>query len=61
MDFNETLKYLQEMLTPQEQQYIQANPNKKAELIAKKNRSLAAPTFAADGLYLTQVGYPEHF
>jgi len=31
------------------------------ELIAKKDRSLAAPTFAADGLYLTQVGYPEHF
>ena len=31
------------------------------ELLSKKDRSLAAPTFAADGLYLTQVGYPDHF
>jgi tRNA pseudouridine38-40 synthase len=32
-----------------------------AEILARKDRSLAAPTFAADGLYLTQVGYPAHF
>jgi tRNA pseudouridine38-40 synthase len=31
------------------------------ELLKKKNRSLAAPTFSADGLYLCQVAYPNHF
>ena len=31
------------------------------ELLMKKDRSLAAPTFSADGLYLAQVAYPSHF
>ena len=31
------------------------------ELLSKKDRALAAPTFSADGLYLSQVGYPAHF
>jgi tRNA pseudouridine38-40 synthase len=31
------------------------------EVLEKKDRSFAAPTFSADGLYLAQVGYPEHF
>jgi tRNA pseudouridine38-40 synthase len=31
------------------------------EILEKKNRSLAAPTFSADGLYLAQVSYPQHF
>ena len=29
-----------------------------AELLAARNRTLAAPTFAAGGLYLTEVEYP---
>lgn len=36
MDFLQTLEYLSETLTPQEQQYLDANPNKKSEIIAKK-------------------------
>jgi len=28
------------------------------ELLAARNRSLAAPTYAPDGLYLTSVAYP---
>ncbi len=32
-----------------------------SELLLKKDRSLAAPTFSADGLYLAQVGYPDQF
>lgn len=36
MDFNKTVEKLAEMLTPQEQQYLAKNPNKKQELIAKK-------------------------
>ncbi|MEI7530689.1 MAG: tRNA pseudouridine(38-40) synthase TruA [Betaproteobacteria bacterium] len=31
------------------------------ELLEKKNRAFAAPTFSPDGLYLTRVGYPNHF
>ncbi|SEP89090.1 tRNA pseudouridine(38-40) synthase TruA [Basfia succiniciproducens] len=30
-------------------------------LLAQKNRKLAAPTAKAEGLYLVQVTYPEHF
>jgi tRNA pseudouridine38-40 synthase len=29
-------------------------------VLQAKNRELAAPTFAPDGLYLMQVGYPQH-
>lgn len=32
-----------------------------AELLAKKDRTLAAPTAKAEGLYLVDVHYPEHF
>lgn len=30
------------------------------QLLAQRDRRLAAPTFAADGLYLAGVDYPEH-
>ena len=30
-------------------------------VLAGRNRDLAAPTFAPDGLYLVRVGYPEEF
>lgn len=32
-----------------------------AELLAQKDRALAGPTAAADGLYLVNVAYPEHY
>lgn len=32
-----------------------------AELLAKKDRTLAAPTAKAEGLYLVDVHYPDHF
>jgi tRNA pseudouridine38-40 synthase len=32
-----------------------------AEVLASRDREWAAPTFMPDGLYLAQVGYPEHF
>ncbi|TAK90899.1 MAG: tRNA pseudouridine(38-40) synthase TruA [Burkholderiaceae bacterium] len=32
-----------------------------AEILESRNRIRAAPTFAAAGLYLTQVEYPRHF
>jgi tRNA pseudouridine38-40 synthase len=32
-----------------------------SEVLGSKSRSIAAPTFSADGLYLARVGYPEHF
>ena len=35
-----------------------APPQWIAELIAARDRSLAAPTFAADGLYFTGTDYP---
>lgn len=31
------------------------------EVLAKGNRQFAAPTFMADGLYLSEVIYPDHF
>jgi len=31
------------------------------EVLQQRDRSLAAPTFSADGLYLAKVSYPEHF
>ncbi|QWD18773.1 tRNA pseudouridine(38-40) synthase TruA [Polynucleobacter paneuropaeus] len=31
------------------------------EVLVAKNRSLAAPTFAPDGLYLAKIAYPEKF
>lgn len=31
------------------------------DLLERKDRTLSAPTFSANGLYLVQVGYPEHF
>lgn len=31
-----------------------------AELLARRDRRLAAPTFQADGLYLAAIGYPGH-
>ena len=36
MDFNTALNKLDETLTPQEQKYLEMNPAKKAEIIAKK-------------------------
>ena len=30
-------------------------------VLASRNRQLAAPTFAADGLYLMEVKYPSQF
>jgi tRNA pseudouridine38-40 synthase len=32
-----------------------------AELLAARDRTRAAPTFAADGLYLTGVDYPQRW
>jgi tRNA pseudouridine38-40 synthase len=32
-----------------------------AEVLAAKNRQIAAPTFMADGLYLAKITYPEEF
>ena len=32
-----------------------------AEVLAAKDRKMAAPTFMADGLYLAKVSYPEEF
>ncbi len=32
-----------------------------AQLLARRDRKIAAPTFMADGLYLTAVDYPEAF
>ena len=32
-----------------------------AEVLAAKNRQIAAPTFMADGLYLAKINYPEEF
>jgi len=32
-----------------------------AEVLAAKDRSIAAPTFSPAGLYLTQIAYPEQF
>ncbi|MGF6773873.1 tRNA pseudouridine38-40 synthase [Paraburkholderia sp. GAS199] len=32
-----------------------------AEVLASGSRDRASPTFMPDGLYLAQVGYPEHF
>lgn len=31
------------------------------EVLQQRDRSLAAPTFSADGLYLAKVSYPQHF
>lgn len=36
-------------------------PEWMAEVLAAKNRHLAAPTFMADGLYLAKIAYPEEF
>lgn len=36
-------------------------PEWMAEVLAARSRECAAPTFMPDGLYLAQVGYPEHF
>ena len=32
-----------------------------AEVLAAKDRSIAAPTFSPAGLYLAQIAYPEEF
>ncbi len=37
------------------------SPEWMAEVLAAKNRQIAAPTFMADGLYLTKISYPEEF
>jgi tRNA pseudouridine38-40 synthase len=36
-------------------------PSWMAEVLAARDRKLAAPTFMPDGLYLAAVGYPENF
>ncbi len=36
-------------------------PEWMGEILASKDRSLAAPTFMADGLYLAKIAYPEEF
>jgi tRNA pseudouridine38-40 synthase len=36
-------------------------PSWAAEVLASRNRALAAPTFAADGLYLEKVDYEAHW
>lgn len=37
------------------------SPEWMREILAAKDRSLAAPTFMADGLYLAKIAYPEEF
>ncbi len=37
------------------------NPEWMAQLLATKDRKLAAPTFMPDGLYLAKIAYPEEF
>ncbi|ANI99394.1 tRNA pseudouridine(38,39,40) synthase TruA [Polynucleobacter wuianus] len=37
------------------------NPEWMAQLLAAKDRKLAAPTFMPDGLYLAKIAYPEQF
>jgi tRNA pseudouridine38-40 synthase len=32
-----------------------------AEVLAAKDRQMAAPTFMPDGLYLTKIAYPAEF
>jgi tRNA pseudouridine38-40 synthase len=36
-------------------------PDWMAEVLAGKNRDLAAPTFMPDGLYLAKINYPDEF
>jgi tRNA pseudouridine38-40 synthase len=36
-------------------------PEWMTEVLAAKNRQIAAPTFMADGLYLAKITYPEEF
>lgn len=36
-------------------------PDWMGEVLAAKDRNMAAPTFTADGLYLAKVAYPEEF
>ena len=36
-------------------------PQWMAEVLAAKDRSIAAPTFSPDGLYLAKIAYPEEF
>jgi len=36
-------------------------PEWMAEVLAAKNRQIAAPTFMADGLYLAKISYPQEF
>lgn len=36
-------------------------PEWMAEVLAAKNRQIAAPTFTADGLYLVKISYPDQF
>ncbi|MBU3577393.1 tRNA pseudouridine(38-40) synthase TruA [Polynucleobacter sp. UK-Kesae-W10] len=36
-------------------------PEWMAEVLAAKNRQIAAPTFMPDGLYLAKIAYPEEF
>jgi len=36
------------------------SPQDVGELLARRDRRLAPPTYAPDGLYLTAIGYPEH-
>ena len=36
-------------------------PEWMAEVLAAKNRQMAAPTFMPDGLYLAKIAYPEEF
>lgn len=37
------------------------SPEWMAEVLAAKNRQMAAPTFMPDGLYLAKIAYPEEF
>jgi tRNA pseudouridine38-40 synthase len=37
------------------------DPEWLAQILAAKDRRLAAPTFMADGLYLAKIAYPDHF
>lgn len=36
-------------------------PSWMLDVLGAKSRDVAAPTFSPDGLYLSRVGYPEHF